>query len=505
MFFFHLHNHFFGSFSDSILEFDEAINSALSNGHKALAITDHGTLSAIYPFYFKCKEKNIIPILGCEIYFSLAEPIKDNLSHLSVIAKNIEGLKNLVQLTSEAWTNYFLPPKYAVINWENLIRHKNGLIILSACVGGPIGKNLKNGNPAEAEKWFKLLKSEFGSDFYPEVSGHKIAYQSENNEFIKRMSEKYNCSPVATNDCHYSDYKSSHIHDILIKTSEKYVSNFSYGAKCFYFKSNEEMFAMNFPQKNYDVCSEILGKITLHNELESSIFNIVSNRKKTSLLKLPVAEPFKFNSIMAFETVSRAYKVSEPKISKLNAILKQYDGIEAAYEQNKTFRDYCSYYSININTMVKLNRIIKSYFPDYGKFVELDEDLRKIIPLRRIYGELFADITLETLKKFEIPILNETRQDEIKTDFFSAVKLWFNGEYERALQLFLRTKDLKRDALFFAGDCFYKTGNYEEAIDYFKKYENSSLPSYHTAFFARTKKITAVQKKFTNPKATLTV
>ncbi|MBP7654207.1 PHP domain-containing protein, partial [Candidatus Dependentiae bacterium] len=481
--YFHLHNHFFGSFSDSVLRIESAVKLAKENNHKALGITDHGTLAAVWPFYFSCIENNIIPVLGCELYFSFEDNKNNKISHLVVLAKNLEGFFNLVRIVSDAWTDNFLPPKYAVVKLNKLIERKAGLIVLSGCIGGPIGISLSSGNIEQAELIFKKFYSEFGKDFYPEVSGHDIAMQSKVNSFISGMCKKYNCNPVLTNDCHYPDFESSFIHDIYIKTADKYASNFSYSSNCFYYKNNFEMNKMNFPETYYSVCSEILDKISLHKELPEYIAGIKSKKeKKGESHPVTIAEPFYISPEMAIESVCRTIKVSEPKIAEMIKIYKNYGSIEEVYYQNLTFKNYCEYYSISLKTIQGLCGLTKAYLPEHRYFIELDDSLKNIIPLRRVYGELIADIEKLTLNKLGIPINQKINISESSCNFFKGVKLWWYGEYETALSYLKSNERLNRDVLFLIGDCLYNTEKTNESIPYFKNFLESDMPSYHSSF-----------------------
>ena len=156
--FVHLHVHSDFSLLDGAASVDKIVNVASSLGQKAIALTDHGNMFGAITFYKACKAKGIKAIIGCEVYvapFSRLEKKQyqneRQYYHLILLAKNWQGYKNLMLLTSKAYIEglYYKPR----IDEELLKAHSEGLICLSACLAGKLPYLLLNGKIKEAEEY----------------------------------------------------------------------------------------------------------------------------------------------------------------------------------------------------------------------------------------------------------------------------------------------------------------------------------------------------------------
>ena len=163
---------------------------AKEHGLESIALTDHGNLYGAIEFYKKAKAAGIKPILGVEAYVALngrknkgTEPDKKRY-HLILLAKNLIGWKNLLKLvTFSNLEGFYYKPR---IDKELLEKHHEGLICLSACISGEVGRFIKNGNEEEAEKTAKWYKSIFKDDYYLEIQPHS----PEIHESILKISKK---------------------------------------------------------------------------------------------------------------------------------------------------------------------------------------------------------------------------------------------------------------------------------------------------------------------------
>jgi len=167
--FVHLHNHSHYSILDAISTIDGIIESAVQNKMSAVALTDHGVLFGALEFYIKAKEAGIKPIIGSEVYivtdgsrFDKTRGSKDEESdlavrhkkthykHLVLLAKDSTGLKNLSKLISIGHTEgFYYKPR---IDFEVLEKYHEGLIALSACIGGVVSAYLVDGDYEGAKK-----------------------------------------------------------------------------------------------------------------------------------------------------------------------------------------------------------------------------------------------------------------------------------------------------------------------------------------------------------------
>jgi DNA polymerase-3 subunit alpha len=218
----HLHVHSHYSLLDGLAKIDDLINEAKKNEMSALALTDHGVMYGAIEFYKKAKEAQIKPIIGCEIYlainsrFNKRPKIDEKNYHLVLLAKNEEGYKNLIKLTTIAHLEgFYYKPR---IDKEVLRKYSNGLIALSSCLQGEIPQLIINNQKEKLEEALKYYLETFGPEnFYLEVQHHPgEPFQAKVNEEIFKLAKKFNVKVVATNDVHYIKKDDREIHDILL-------------------------------------------------------------------------------------------------------------------------------------------------------------------------------------------------------------------------------------------------------------------------------------------------
>src|SRR3954466_12014507 len=178
MSFVHLHCHSEYSLLDGANRIDDLIARALELEQPALAITDHGNLHAAWEFQEKAKKAKLKPILGMEAYVAPADrrtkgrpaPGVKPYFHLVLLARALTGYKNLVKLSSLAYTEgFYSKPR---VDRELLAKYNEGLIVSSACLAGEVAQNLmlKQKDAArEAAEWYANV---FRDRYYLEVQAH---------------------------------------------------------------------------------------------------------------------------------------------------------------------------------------------------------------------------------------------------------------------------------------------------------------------------------------------
>ena len=249
--FVHLHCHSDFSLLDGASSVEALVAKAKELGMPALALTDHGNMFGILKFYKECKKQGIKPIVGCEFYVAPGSRTEKSGSeksaryyHLVLLAKNQDGYKNLMLLSSMGYTEgFYYKPR---IDDEVLATHANGLIALSACLAGEIPSAIMDGRSDEARKKALHYRDVFGpGNFYLELQDHGIAEQKTVNDWLVSFSAESGIPLVATNDIHYTERDDARAQDILIcigtnkKVSEGKRLKFEHPE--FYFKSAEEM------------------------------------------------------------------------------------------------------------------------------------------------------------------------------------------------------------------------------------------------------------------------
>lgn len=247
-----LHQHTGYSLLDSSAKIPDLIKRTKELGMDSIAITDHGVMYGCVEFYQEAKEQGIKPIIGCEIYVvpkSMHIKVNDkenDIYHLVLLVKNEKGYENLMKIVSKASIEgFYYKPR---VDHEVLREHSEGLIALSACLGGEIQAYILQDNIQKAEKTALLYKEIFKDGFYLELQYHGMKEQLKVNKEIIEMSKRLDIPLVATNDVHYikkEDYRS---HDVLLciqtaKTVDE-EERMRYPSDEFYLKSPEEMYEL---------------------------------------------------------------------------------------------------------------------------------------------------------------------------------------------------------------------------------------------------------------------
>lgn len=248
----HLHLHTEYSLLDGSGKIPKLIKKAKELGMESIAITDHGVMYGCVEFYKQAMEQGIKPILGCEVYVAsksmhIKQPDKENhTNHLVLLVKNEVGYQNLMKIVSQASIDgFYYKPR---VDHEYLRNHSDGIIALSACLGGEVQNNLLKGNYDKAKEIALEYKDIFKEGFYLELQNHGMEEQRKVNEDNIRISKETGIPLVATNDVHYIEQKDSKSHDILmcIQTAKTVddENRRRYPSDQFYLKSPEEMWDM---------------------------------------------------------------------------------------------------------------------------------------------------------------------------------------------------------------------------------------------------------------------
>ncbi len=248
----HLHLHTEYSLLDGSGKISKIIKKAKELGMESIAITDHGVMYGCVDFYKEAKKAGIKAILGCEVYVvPKSMYIKNNDSenethHLVLLAKNQQGYENLMKIVSKGSTDgFYYKPR---IDHEYLRKYSEGIIGLSACLGGEVNSALNNGNYNKAKNIAIEYNDIFKAGFYLELQYHGLEEQRKVNAGLIEISKETGIPLVATNDTHYIEKKDYKSHDILLciqtgKTVED-EKRMRYPSDEFYLKSPEEMWEL---------------------------------------------------------------------------------------------------------------------------------------------------------------------------------------------------------------------------------------------------------------------
>ncbi|EFV21613.1 PHP domain-containing protein [Anaerostipes caccae] len=268
MSFTHLHVHTEYSLLDGSSKIKELVHHTKELGMDSIAITDHGVMYGVIDFYKAAKAEGIKPILGCEIYVTPGSRFEkearqgsSNYFHLVLLAENDRGYHNLMKIVSRGFTEgFYYKPR---VDYEVLERYSEGLIALSACLGGEIPTYIREGDYEKAKETALRFERIYGKgNFFLELQDHGISEQTTVNSALIKMSKETGIELVATNDIHYTFAEDVEPHDILlcIQTGKKVADEdrMRYEGGQYYLKSPEEMERL-FPYARQAV--ENTGKI----------------------------------------------------------------------------------------------------------------------------------------------------------------------------------------------------------------------------------------------------
>lgn len=252
-----LHSHSDHSRLDAVSKISELAEKAKRLGMPALALTDHGTISGWLKLFNECTSRGIKPIFGIEAYIcddaglitrtekQLEEletikkgylPLFDGLendptdkiadlkglkttvrksNHVILLAKNKAGYKNIMKLSSLAYTEgYYYKPR---IDLKLLHKYHEGIIATSACLGGQITSNILKDNMEKAEEYLREYLRIFKDDFYIELQLHPVAEQVKANKALLELAKKYKVKTIIAQDHHYTEKEDVFLHEVVIK------------------------------------------------------------------------------------------------------------------------------------------------------------------------------------------------------------------------------------------------------------------------------------------------
>ncbi|MCX5997040.1 MAG: DNA polymerase III subunit alpha [Chloroflexi bacterium] len=243
----HLHVHSEYSLLDGCCRIISLIHRAKDLGMQSLALTDHGNLYGAIDFYKAARENGIKPIIGCEVYVASTDHLSKGPSdksnfHLTLLAMNHTGYNNLIQLVTQSnLEGFYYKPR---IDRQLLCKYKEGLVVLSGCAQGELGRLILENRMQDAEESAIWYKENF-PHFYIEIQRHPIPDIEKINEGLISLARKQGIAVVATNDVHYINKEDAYIHDVLLcigtNTTVTDEKRLKMTADCFYLKSPQEM------------------------------------------------------------------------------------------------------------------------------------------------------------------------------------------------------------------------------------------------------------------------
>jgi len=252
--FVHLHCHSQYSLLDGASKLPALVKHAKGQGMEAIALTDHGNLYGAAEFLRESKTAGVKPIVGIEAYVAPGKRSErttggasgqEHSFHLTLLARNAEGFRNLLRLSSKSFLEgFYYKPR---IDKEILERHSEGLICLSGCASAEFSDHLLHDKHADAERLCAWYQKIFGPEnFYVEIQDNGISIQRECKERAIDVARKMGLPLVATSDAHYLTRDDAPAHDVLlcINTGKTFddPNRMKFETNEFHVRSPEEMY-----------------------------------------------------------------------------------------------------------------------------------------------------------------------------------------------------------------------------------------------------------------------
>jgi len=258
--FVHLHNHSDYSLLDGAQRIDQLVNTIDDLKMDSVALTEHGNMFSVVPYYKDAKKAGIKPIIGCEIYVAVGSRFEKKTTaeggwgnnHLILLAQNYTGYKNLMKLVTAGYLEgFYYRPR---IDIDLLRQYSEGLICMSACLKGEVPEKMLRGDYEGAKEAALRFAEIFPDRYYLEIQNHGIPEEEANIKNMKKLAADLDLPLVCTNDVHYAKQSHWEAHDIHIclgTGKERSDPNrLRYATPEFYFKTQDEMFKLfnEFPQ-----------------------------------------------------------------------------------------------------------------------------------------------------------------------------------------------------------------------------------------------------------------
>jgi len=248
----HLHCHTHYSLLDGANRIPDLVKKTKEQGMSALAITDHGNLYGALEFYSACKNEEINPIIGYEAYIApgartdrSATRMKEASFHLTLLAMNQTGFKNLIKMASTAYLEgFYYKPR---IDKELLEAHSEGLICLTGCAASELSQLILCDKMGDAKKLVAWYQKVFGDRVYMEIQNCGLEIQKLCADGTIDLANEMGLPLVATNDAHYLNREDASAHDVLLCVNTRTVLNAENRMKMegeeFFVRTPDEMYA----------------------------------------------------------------------------------------------------------------------------------------------------------------------------------------------------------------------------------------------------------------------
>ncbi|HCF7764665.1 TPA: DNA polymerase III subunit alpha [Vibrio cholerae] len=218
--FIHLRIHSDFSMVDGLSKVPPLVKKVAAMGMPAMALTDFTNLCGLVKFYSTAHNCGVKPIIGADFTLQ-SEEFGDELTKLTLLAKNNVGYKNLTLLISKAYLRGHVQHQ-PVIDKAWLVEHAEGLIVLSGGKRGEVGRALLKGNQQQVERCIEFYQTHFADHFYLELIRTGRADEESYLHFALDVAEQYDLPVVATNEVVFITEESFEAHEIRVAIHDGY-------------------------------------------------------------------------------------------------------------------------------------------------------------------------------------------------------------------------------------------------------------------------------------------
>lgn len=406
----HLHLHTEYSLLDATIRIDDLIQKLKATGMNSCAITDHGNMYGVFKFQSAMKAEGLKPIIGCEIYIaprSMSDReygIDNNYYHLILLAKNLEGYRNLVKIVSLAHMDgFYYRPR---IDLETLSKYTEGIIATSACLAGPVSQPLLNNKYKEAKESASKYADLFKGNFYIEIQRNGMEEQNLVNDGLIKISKELNIPLVATCDSHYLNKEDSEIQEVLWCISDGLTMDDPNRRRM---PTNE--FYVKTPEEMSELFSDIPEAVENTEKIASSIeeYDITFERVETKFSDLPDGETAKsYLRKLTEEGLKKKYK-------NITKELKERVDYELNLIHEKGYDDYFLVVRDFIQFCHKNGIVVGMRGSGCGSVVAYATDITSIEPISwELYFERFLNPERPSPPDFDIDIADKRRDEVIQ-------------------------------------------------------------------------------------------
>ncbi|MGN7187552.1 DNA polymerase III subunit alpha [Microbacterium enclense] len=324
-----LHTHTEHSPLDGLAKVSEVFERASELGQPALAITDHGGLPGIWRAQKAAADAGVKPIMGMEAYLafgsrddpgSLEVPSDDagddsdeadgtgktrvrKYMHLTLLAETAEGWTNLVRVRNQSeLTKVKVASKsYPLVDFDLIREHREGIIVLTGCLGGPVLGPLSRGDEPGARQGIEACIGAVGAqNVYVEVMEHGLEQESAVLPRLAELASEYRLPLVATNDSHYVHEADHDDHDawLALRTGKKIAdgNRYRFHGDGYHLRSEQEMRALRPEQWWQDAVSNTML-------VADRVADRVLPRPQSMLPKFPTPDGYSSNAEYLFKTI----------------------------------------------------------------------------------------------------------------------------------------------------------------------------------------------------------